>query len=468
MTRPGPYTPTKRPTDWHREVRATLELAWPLVVAQMAQMALFTTDVVMMGWLGPQFLAAGTLATAFLHPFLLFGVGVLSIVASMVAQARGARQIRSVRRTARQGFWVATAISLVMLPVLWQAEGILLAFGQEPANSRLAAGYIDYAAWVFFPALLFTVLRGLLSAHGTTGVILWITLIGVGANILGNYALMFGNWGFPRLELVGAAISTTVVNSLMFLLTLGYILRHRKYKRYHILLRLWRPDWQRFGDIFRIGAPFGLMLMAETGLFATAAMLMGWLGTDELAAHAIALQCAGIAFMVPLGLSQATTIRVGLAFGQKDRHGIGIAGWLSLMLGTGFMACTCLLFLLLPEFFVRPFLDPALAQNHAPFTLAVAYLGVAALFQLVDGAQVVLGAALRGLNDTTAPMFIAIGGFWLVGFPIAYLCGFVWELGGLGIWYGLASALATVAAILLARFALRERLGLTQKAAMRH
>lgn len=466
MSRPSPYTPRRTPTGWRRELRATLGLAWPLVVAQLAQMALFTTDVVMMGWLGPQFLAAGMLATAFLHPFLLFGVGVLSVVAPMVAQARGARQIKSVRRSARQGFWVAIAISLLLLPLLWQAEVILLLIGQEAGNSQLAGGYIHFAVWSLLPALLFTVLRGLLSAHETTAVILWITLIGVAANILGNYGLMFGNFGLPRLELVGAGISTSLVNGLMFLLTLGYILRHRRFKRYHILLRFWKPDWQRFRDILRIGTPFGLMLMAETGLFATAAMLMGWLGTDELAAHAIALQCAGIAFMVPLGLSQATTIRVGLAFGANDRHGVGVAGWVSLALAMAFMSCTCLLFLIIPEFFVGRFLDPAEEQNRIPFLLALSYLGVAALFQLVDGAQVVLGAALRGLNDTTMPMLIAIGGFWLVGFPIAYLCGFVWDMRGLGIWYGLASALATVALILLARFLLRERLGLTQKTAM--
>lgn len=461
MTQAGPYTPTKRPTGWRRELRATLVLAWPLVTAQLAQMALFTTDVIMMGWLGPQFLAAGMLATAFLQPFLLFGVGVLSVIGAMVAQARGARQIRSVRRSTRQGFWVSIAISLALLPILWQAEHVLLLLGQDADNSRLAGGYVRHAVWLFFPALMFIVLRGLLSAHGTTFIILWITVIGLAANIAGNYALMFGNWGFPRLELVGAGIVTSLVNALMFLLALGYILRHRRYKRYHILTRFWRPDWARFADILRVGTPFGLMLMAETGLFASAAMLMGWLGTDELAAHAIALQCAGIAFMVPLGLSQATAIRVGLAYGAGDKAGIGIAGWVSLVLGLGFMSCTCLLFLLVPEFFVRQFLDPAIEQNRVPFLLAVSYLGVAALFQLMDGAQVVAGAALRGLNDTRAPMLIAIGGYWLVGFPVAYTLGFTLDMRGIGIWYGLASALTAVALVLLLRFRMRERLGLT-------
>lgn len=447
-----------------RELKDTLLLAWPLIIAQLAQMALFTTDVIMMGWLGPEFLASGTLATAFFHPFMLLGIGILSAVAPMVAQARGARQIKSVRRSARQGFWVALAVSALLVPLLWQAEWGLNLLGQDATLAEMAGGYMHYAVWSFIPALLFVVLRCLLSAHGVTSVILWITLVGVAVNALGNYALMFGNFGFPRLELAGAGISTTVVNTLMFLLTLGYILRHRKFKRYHILLRFWRPDWQRFRDIIRVGLPFGLMLMAETGLFAAAAMLMGWLGTAELAAHAVALQCAGIAFMVPLGLSQATTIRVGLAYGAGDTAGVGTAGWVNITLALGFMSLTCLLFWLMPQFFVGLFLDPSLAKNEVPFLLAVSYLGIAALFQLVDGAQVVAGAALRGLNDTAMPMVIAIAGFWGIGFPVAYICGFVLEMRGIGIWLGLASALAFVAVVLSIRFALRERLALTSKA----
>lgn len=459
----NPYLRSKRQVEWAREFRATLVLAWPLVVAQLAQMALFTTDVVMMGWLGPEFLAAGTLATAFFHPFLLFGIGILSVVGPMVAQAIGGRKIKDVRRATRQGFWVALAISALLIPVLWQAETGLLLLGQEASASRMAAGYVHYAVWLFIPALLMMSLRGLLSAHGNTLVILWVTLAGVAANALGNYALMFGNFGFPRLELVGAGISTTFVNTLMFLLTLLYIVRHRRYKRYHLLLRFWRPDWQRFRDIMRIGTPFGLMLAAETGLFAMAAMLMGWLGTDELAAHAVALQCAAIAFMVPLGLSQATTIRVGLSYGAQDARGVGIAGWVSIGMGVGFMAVSCSILLAMPETLVGLFLDPTEAKNAVPFALAVSYIGIAALFQLADGAQVVSGAALRGLNDTTVPMVVALFGYWGIGFPVSYMAGFVWEWRGVGIWAGLATALVFTAIVMTTRFALRDRLGLSAK-----
>lgn len=448
--------PISAPT-WKQELHATLALAWPLVIAQLAQMALFTTDVVMMGWLGPEYLAAGTLATAFFHPFMVLAFGVLTAVSPLVAQAIGRRDFRQIRRSTRQGFWVALVLCLLLIPVLLQARHFFAWTGQEERAILLAESYVHYAAWVFLPMLLFTVLRCFLSSHSDTNVILWITLAGVAVNAVGNYALMFGHWGFPRLELRGAGISTTVVNIVMFALILGYTLRHRRYRRYHLLGRFWRPDWPKFLEIWRVGGPIGLMLMTEVGLFAAAALLMGWLGTAQLAAHAIALQCAAIAFMVPLGLSQATTVRVGMAYGQQNRAAIHKAGWVSLILGMGFMCFTCLLFWLVPEHLIGLFLDPTQPDSQRPFRLAITFLGVAALFQLADGAQVVSAAALRGMNDTTIPMVIALFGYWALGFPVAYYCGFVLKLGGQGVWYGLAAGLAFVAVVLCTRFALRER-----------
>lgn len=442
---------------WQQELRATLRLAWPLIIAQLAQMALFTTDVVMMGWLGPEYLAAGMLATAYLHPFMLLGFGILSAVSPLVAQAMGRRDFRNIRRATRQGFWVALAVSALLIPALWPVRTWFGLLGQTPEMTALAESYLHTGLWILIPSLLFTVLRCFLSSHSDTRVILWITLVGIAFNAAANYALIFGHWGFPRLELRGSALSTLSVNILMLALTLAYILRHRRYRRYHLLGRFWRPDLPSFLRILRIGTPSGLMLMAETGMFATAAMMMGWMGTAELAAHAIALQCAGIAFMVPLGLSQATTVRVGLAYGRHDHDAVGMAGWVSLLLGVCFMSTTCLLFWLVPEMLIGLFLDPGLAKNQVPFTLAIGYLGVAALFQLVDGAQVVSAAALRGLSDTTVPMMVALFGYWGFGFPIAYTCGFLMELGGKGIWYGLAAGLAFVAVVLCTRFALRKR-----------
>jgi len=349
--------------SWAQEIRATVRLAWPLVIAQLATMALHTTDVIMMGWLGPQYLAGGTLAMAYLYPFLMFGFGVLIAVSPMVAQAIGARQYRSVRRTTRQGLWVSLVLAAITIPLVLQAEWIFLMLGQEPSNAALAQSYLNYAVWLFIPALAFGVLRGLVSAHGHTGIILWITIAGIFVNAAGNYALMFGNFGFPRLELRGAGITTAFVNAAMVALLLLYVVTHRRLKRYAILVRFWKPDWPRFLAILRLGSPIGLMMTAEVGLFTAAAMLMGLIGTDELAAHAIAVQLAAIAFMVPLGISQATTIRVGLAYGRRHKADIGKAGWVSIGLATGFMISTCLLFWLVPELLIHRFLDPMRPEN---------------------------------------------------------------------------------------------------------
>lgn len=445
---------------WLAEIRATFLLAWPLVIAQIIQIGLMTTDIIMMGWLGPEFLAAGTLSGALIHPLFLCGTGILSATATMIAQAHGAGNDVSVRRSVRQGLWGALAISLVILPMLWQTSWILEQFGQAPQVSLLAEGYARAAVWLFFPALSFIVLRSFLAVHGDTSIILLITLGGIVVNFLGNYALMFGNWGFPRLELVGAGISTTIVHSFILLMMLGYVLSKPAYRRYELLVRFWKSDWPRFREIFHLGMPIGLLMLAEISLFAGAAILMGWLGTDALAGHAVALQCAAATFMVPLGISHAATIRVGIAHGRNSADGIRHAGWVAIGMGTAFMSMTALVFWLLPETIAGLFLDPAEVKNHIPLQLAVTFLGVAAFFQLADGVQILSISVLRGLSDMRVPMFVAMLGYWCVGFPVAYICAFILDMRGMGIWLGLASSLFFVAIVLLVRFAKRERFGL--------
>ena len=446
--------------SWGAELRATFALAWPLVIAQLAQTALTTTDVIMMGWLGPQALAAGTLATTFLMPFLLLGIGIVGAVAPLVAQARGARDIKAIRRIARQGFWVAILLAILLIPVILQIKPVFALLGQDPVATARAEEYIQIAAWMLFPGLAIIVLRSLLSAFEATRIILAITVGGVVVNAIGNYLLMFGTLGLPRLELRGAALSTVLTNLVMFGLMLAYVLRHRRFKRFHVLIRFWKPDWSRFREIFRIGTPIGLTVLAEVGLFTAAALLMGRIGTDEVAAHAIALQCASMAFMVPLGLGIAATVRVGNAYGRTDPEGIRKAGWTAFALGVGFMAVASILFLTLGSVIVTWFLDPTVPENANALTLAATFLVVAGVFQLVDGAQVVAAHSLRGLSDTKIPMLLAILGYWGVGLPTSYILGFVLGWRGVGIWIGLAAGLAFVAVVLVTRFALRERLGL--------
>jgi MATE family multidrug resistance protein len=277
---------------------------------------------------------------------------------------------------------------------------------------------------------------------------------------VGNYALVLGNLGFPRLELRGSGITTLITNIAMLALMILYMQRHRRFRRYHVFARVGRLDWARLRQVLEIGIPIGFMTLAEVGLFVSAAFLMGLLGNNEVAAHGVALQFGSIAFMVPLGLSQATTVRVGYAFGSGSREGVAKAGWMSLWLTLGFMSLTCLLFISMPGTLVSLFLNPAVEANRTAWQLAASYLVICGIFQLVDGSQVTAGAALRGLSDTRWPLVIAIFGYWLIGMPVAWLGGFVLGGRGIGIWIGLASGLAATAIILVIRFALRERLGL--------
>jgi MATE family multidrug resistance protein len=451
------------PPGWGAEFRALFALGWPLMVAQLAQISLNTTDVVMLGWLGPKFLAAAALANALFVALQLFGMGIVEAVAPMVAQALGARDHRSVRRTLRQGIWAGVLISIVLLPVVWNVGTIYRMLGESAELTDMAETFVHYAVWVIFPALQIIVFRSFLSAHGNTRVILAITVAGVFVNALGDYALIFGNWGFPRLELAGAGIATTITSFAMLVVTVVYTLLHRHYRRYHILHNFLRPDWLRFRELFRIGMPIGIMRLAEVMLFTSAALLQGWLGEAEVAAHAIALQLASISFMVPLGLSQAATVRVGVALGERDREGIRRAGWMALLMTLIFMAATGLCFLLIPGPLVGLFLDPSTPVNLRPAELAVSYLIVAGFFQLFDGTQVTMSAALRGLSDTRVPLVIALVGYWLVGLPVSYVFCFPLGFRGVGIWMGLAAGLAAVGVVLTIRFAMRERLGLTSR-----
>lgn len=451
VEKPNPHSPSNH-DQWWLEVWATLRLGWPLVIAQLSTVVLSTTDVIMMGWLGPNYLAAGALTHSVQYPILFLATGFVMATGPMIAQALGARDVRSVRRTVRQGIWLAFCLSIILSPLVMQGDLLLRLLGQADETAALGRTYLNLAAWQIFPALVIVILRNLSAAHQETTIMLWVTAVGAVVNGLLNYALMFGHFGFPRLELFGAGIATTTVQAVMMALLLRFVLRHRRMRRYSLLGRIWRPDWPRFWALIRLGFPIGLLLLSETMLFAAAAILIGWIGTAELAAHAVALQLAALSFMVPLGLSQATTIRVGLAVGRGDVAGHMRAGWVSLILTLLFMGSIAILFLTLPEPLIHAFLDPANPNNQVPIELAISYLAVAGLFQLADGAQVSAASALRGLSDTTRPAILAFVGYWCIGIPVAYMLGFWVDLAGVGVWLGLATGLTCAALSLVWRF----------------
>jgi MATE family multidrug resistance protein len=441
------------PRPFAVELRATLALALPLALTQLAQMLVHTTEVLLLGRVSAEALAAASLGAALVHLAAMFATGVVSATAPLIAQARGARRPREVRRAVRQGLWVALLVSLPLMAALSQAEPILLALGQDPALVALTRGYVRTALLGIPFAAGFIVLRSLVASHGRTRPVLLATLIAVLLNLPISYALIFGVPGhLPALGPTGAGIGVAVTFAIMFAGLLGYCLRAARFRRYHLLGRLWRPDWAIFRDIVRLGLPIGVAIVMEVGIFAAAALMMGRIGTAELAAHQVALQLAATAFMVPLGISHAATIRVGLAMGALDPMGARRAGFVALGLGAGFMAGMGLLFWIAAEPLTGLFIGAEVPGAAAALTLAASYLRIAALFQLVDGLQVIGIAALRGLKDTRVPMLLAAASYWGVGLPACLVLGFWTPLAGHGVWLGLALALAVAALVMVRRF----------------
>lgn len=447
---------------WIAELRATLALGWPLVLTNLAQIALTTTDVIVLGRLGAHELAAATLGVNLYLAFLIFAIGLVTATSPMIAQAIGRKLhvVRDVRRTFRQGLWSAVIISVPTWIVLWHTEAIMLLFAQEPALAADAQRFMNALMWGFLPALGYIALRSFVAALERPIWAVVITTAAIAFNVLANYVLVFGHFGVPQMGLVGSGIATALSNTVMFVGLALVVILGRKFRRYYLFGRWWRPDGPRLVTLWKLGVPIGATLAFEITVFNAAVFIMGLFGAASIAAHSIAIQIASVSFMVPLGLGQAATVRVGRAYGAGDRDGIARAGWTAFGLAMIFMTAMSALMLIAPRALVGVFIpldDPA---NAVVVQLAISFLFCAAVFQIADGAQVVCAGMLRGLQDTMMPMVFAGLGYWGFGMSISLILAFAGGLQGLGVWIGLAAGLAIVALMMMARWLRRERLGL--------
>ncbi len=447
---------------WRAEASATVSLAYPLVLTNLAQALIPSTDVVLLGWLGPQALAAGALGVNLFNACMIFGVGLMIAASPMIARALGQRahNVRDVRRTVRQAMWTAVAVVIPIWLLLWHAEGILLLFRQDPALSHQAARLVRPMMFGMLPLFGYQVLKSFVSALERPGWAFAAGGIAVVSNAIINYGLIFGRFGLPALGLFGAGLGSSISNMVMFVVLAIVVVRHRLFRRYHLFGHFWHADWPRFREVWRLGLPIAVTLGMEVTIFNAAVFLMGLIGAAELAAHAVAIQIASLCFMVPLGIGQAATVRVGIAYGREDPIGVTRAGWAAFGVTMAFMICSATLMLSAPRFLVGLFMDVHDPANAHVVGLAVAFLTVAALFQLVDGAQTVGAGMLRGIHDTTVPMIFAGFGYWGIGLGTAVLFAFHLGWGGVGVWIGLATGLAAVAVLMMARWTRRGRLGL--------
>ena len=435
------------------ELTETLALAVPMALTQLSQIAMMATDLAFIGRLGNEAVAAAALAGTIYFVSFTIGMGLVSAVAPLAAQAFGARDPRQVRRALRTGLWAALLISLPIMPFSLYGEPILLALGQAPAAARLAQHYLFGLVWGVTPALWFMAIRGFMGAVNRPQPALWITLAAIPANALLVYPLIYGEWGFPRLELFGAGLATTTVNFGTVLASLWFATRRPPFRKYRVLGRIWRIDWRLMRQLVAIGAPISLSFMMEYGMFSSAALLMGLISTTALAAHQVALQVTATLFMVPYGISMAATVRVGHAIGRDDPGAVKRAGLVAILLGIVLVAGFTLAVIAGRFAIARLFFGVA-EDASTTVALTANLLLVGATFFIADGIQTIAAGSLRGLNDTRVPLFFAAISYWLIGFNLACLLGFQTELGAIGVWIGLSVGTAIYATLLILRFRL--------------
>ncbi len=436
------------------EARANLKLAWPLILTNVAQLGLSTTDLVLIGRHDAASLAGAALTFALYQAVMLFSMGTISATLPLIAREMGKRQpsLADVRRTMQQGFWSCLLLAGATWIALWHVEAFFIAVGQTPELAADASRLMRTLQWALLPYLGYIVLRAFVA---TLAEPLWALLavsIALVFNAVAAWALIFGRLGLPELGAPGAGIATSLANGLMFIVLAAITMTQPRFRAFRLFSGGLALDRARLAEFWRLGLPMGLTTAFETSIFYAAANMMGWLGAASLAAHAIVMQIVSLAFMVPIGIAQAATVRVGLAYGARDRAAILRAGWTAWSLGALLMAGSALAMVLLPGTFIGAFIDIDAVSNQDIVAVARQILLVGALFQIVDGIQVVCVGMLRGLQDTTIPMLLALLGYWGLGLPLGATLAFMTGLDGVGIWLGLAAGLGAVALMMTLRW----------------
>ena len=460
---PLPSYPGTGSDGWRDEIRATFRLSWPLAAANLLQMLTYAIDVIFIARLGEEQLAASALAIALFGLVMWALSGLTGAVAPVAAAELGERApaLRPVRRTVRMALWLAVFSGLGGVGLCLLLGPLMRVTGQEPRIIALALEYNTILVISMVPFLINNVLRSFVSTLDRPIFATAITAGGIFVNALANYAFIFGNLGAPELGLRGAAVATIITTLVTLLAYVVAIRLDPRLHRYRIFGRWWSPDWSRFMQIVRVGTPIALTITAEAGIFGAAAFLMGNIGATQLAAHTVALQIAALAFQVPFGVGQAATIRVGYFYGARDTDGMKRAGWSAIVIGTGFMLLTAIAMVAIPKPLLAIYIDPWDPANAELVGFALTYIVVVAAFQLFDGMQAVAAGALRGLQDTRIPMWIAAFAYWVPGIGTALVLGFATPLEGVGVWIGLATGLTFAALLLGWRWHRRDALGLT-------
>ena len=433
-----------------RELIATLRLAAPIALTQLGQIAMMTTDLALIGRLGDAAVAAAALAHTIFFVGFTLGMGLVSAVAPLAAQAFGAGQPHLVRQSLHAGLWATILISVPMLALPLYGDPILRALGQSPATAHQAQQYLFGLAWGIGPGLAFLAIRGFMGAVNRPQPGLWIMLAAIPANAALVYLLIHGVGGLPQLGLLGAGLGTSLINGAMLLAALWVARQRTPFRQFEVLKHFHRIDGELMRQLFAIGAPIAVAFLLEYGVFGAAGLLMGLISTTALAAHQVALQVAAILFMVPFGIGMAATVRVGHAAGRGDAPAARQAGIAATMLGVLFMSLMTLIVLATRFAIAHAFFGQG--GDDEIIDLTATLLVVGSSFFVADGIQTIVSGALRGLSDTRLPLLFAAISYWLIGFATAWGLAFPGRFGAIGVWIGLSCGTAVYALLLLLRF----------------
>lgn len=427
-----------------REIAATVRLAGPLIGGQLTMVGMSTIDTVMAGRLDAQALGGVALGSSVWASLMLFATGVLMVLAPSIAQAEGGGESGRVAPLTRQTLWVAAGLAALAIAAAANMRPVLELLRVDPAIVPGAAGYLRALCWGVPAWAVYMVLRNMSEGLGATRPTLYFGLLGLAVNAPADWVLMYGKLGFPALGAEGCGYATAAVWWAQVAAMAIYVARHPRYRRLELFARLDPPSREAIGRILALGLPVGIMWLMEVSMFTMAALMIGSMGTIMVGAHQVTINFAAFTFMVPLGLSMATSVRVGHAAGRRDPLGVRLAARAGISLSLACQVVSASLMLLVPEAIARVY-----TANPEVIAVVVRLLFLAAIFQISDGIQVSCSGVLRGLNDTRLPMLLTVVSYWLVGLPLGTLLGFRFELQARGMWMGLIAGL-TAAAILLA------------------
>lgn len=441
--------------DWRlaRESMSLVRLAVPLSLATFAQLAITTTDLIFLGALGADDLAAAAMALALYQVVSMFGLGVVTATMPLLARLVGRQHASpaAVRDVVRQGLWSVGLFCLPCWVLLWHAESVFVVLGQPAEIAHRSVEMMRALQWGIAPFLGFVVLRSLFAALERPRWTLLVSVLGVAFNAAAAYGLIFGRWGLPALGVTGAGLATSLTNLFMFGALLAVAARHERLRSYGLHTDLRFPGRTGMTAFWRLGLPMGITQILDSSIFYAASNMMGWLGAEALAAHAINLQIMNMLTTISVGLSQAATVRVGQAFGAGSRQAMALAGRAAYLVTVATMTAASLALLVSSKILLAIFIDVADPANAAVVTIGLGLLAIGAVFVVADGLQFIGLGVLRGLHDTAMPMAIGLVGGWVVGLPLSAFLAFRLDLGAAGIWLGLAAGLGAVAILFAIR-----------------